>query len=164
MSLAKAIRDATGEGYEVRFDRMGKATHVTVCKPAFCGASSAVSDREYDAFAGDLETLLADAVKDCLERLRRSTMNQDVETMLNLAQVFGTSLEVSRAMDPSVVWVSIQHVWTKERRGDGVIVGMAGYGKTIEEACGDFLRKTRGKLLVGDIGFFGENRPEYLCL
>lgn len=88
-----------------------------------------------------------------------------ITAMLNLARTFGSVIEVSRGADERTILVSLRYVSWKEDKNDIMARSICGRGETFESACESFLQQARGKLLFGDnSSYYGENRPEFVCV
>ena len=84
--------------------------------------------------------------------------------MIDLAQVFSQWVQFSKSCKGKII-VSIPYVSWKENRHDIASRSITGTGESLELACGDFMNNAKGKLLYGDNKiFYGENRPEYICV
>lgn len=91
-------------------------------------------------------------------------MRNSIDQMIDLAKVFVSQIELSKDVNERYM-VSIARVSTKENRHSCVVRSITGHGQSVEEACEDYMRQAKGKLLVGDdTNFYGENRPEYICV
>ncbi len=91
-------------------------------------------------------------------------MRNSIDQLIDLAKVFVSDISLTKDIKDRYL-VSIRRVSYKENRNDCMIRGISGRGESVEEACRDFLSEAKGKLLVGDdSSYYGENRPEYLCV
>ena len=91
-------------------------------------------------------------------------MRTGIDQMIDLATVFSSDVRLSKSVHGKYM-VSIHRVSWKENSRDCMSRGICGYGSDLPEACEDFLSYARGKLLFGDDrNFYGENRPEYICV
>ena len=84
--------------------------------------------------------------------------------MIDLAKVFGSDIELTKN-NVGEYLVSIRRVSWKENRHDCMARSLFASGPTVEKACWNFMQEARGKLLFGDdAGFYGKDRPEYVCV
>lgn len=87
-----------------------------------------------------------------------------IDTMIILAKSFSSHVELTKDAAGRYM-VSIQYVSYKENRNDIMARSICGRGPSVIEACDDFLTQAKGRILFGDNKlFYGENRPEYICL
>lgn len=95
---------------------------------------------------------------------RAITMRNAIDQMIDLGKVFSSEIMLTKDCDEKYM-VSIDRVMWKENRLSCVVGSVVGRGQSVEEACADFMRTAKGKLLIGnDEGFYGKNRPEYICV
>ena len=91
-------------------------------------------------------------------------MRNAIDQLIDLAILFTTEVSLTKDVDGQYL-VSIRRVSAKNKPMDGVICGICGRGDSVESACSNFLSEAKGKLLIGDDpSFYGENRPEYICV
>lgn len=90
-------------------------------------------------------------------------MRSAIDQMIDLAKVFSSGIELCKDVN-GLYLVSIRYVDYKENRHDCMIRGISGRARSVEEACFDFMNNAKGKLLVGTSSFYGDNKPEYICV
>lgn len=92
-------------------------------------------------------------------------MKSNLDKMISLSKSFSSSLDVSKDLEGKYL-VSIYRVSYKENNRDIMSRGICGRSAdSLEMACRDFLQNASGKILFGDDkNFYGENRPEFICL
>jgi hypothetical protein len=84
--------------------------------------------------------------------------------MVDLAKVFSSELCLTKDIN-NLYMVWIRRVAWKENPRDIMARSIVGRGMSVEEACSSFLNEARGKLLFGDDRlYYGENRPEFICV
>lgn len=91
-------------------------------------------------------------------------MRSAVDQLIDLAKVFSSEVELTKDVNDRYV-VSIRRVSYKLNSHDIMARSLCGRGESVESACFDYLRQAKGRLLFGDDPtFYGEKRPEYVCV
>ena len=93
-------------------------------------------------------------------------MTKASDRLLNIAGVFNTDIKVFRiSAGIHNIGVSINRVSSKDSHSSSIASSIFGRGTDFESACQDFLSRAGGKLLFGDDrAYYGDNRPEFICL